>query len=78
MPSPVPVNIVGNTAQTRTVLTCLAITDKQKICSLIVNKCDKLKHFAAGNFVLITGAVETTDQYRMYATLENNAKVTCL
>jgi len=29
------------------------------------------------NSVLITGAVETTDQYRMYATVENNAKVTC-
>jgi len=55
---------------------CSAITDEQKICSLTVNNAEKLKHISEGNFVLIARADETSDQYRIYATLEKNAKVT--
>jgi len=56
---------------------CSGITDEQKICSLTVNNAEKLKHIAAGNFVLIARADETSDQYIIYCTLEKNAKVTC-
>ena len=55
---------------------CASITDEQKICMLTVNNADKLKHISEGNFVPIAGADETSDQYRIYATLEKNAKVT--
>jgi len=56
---------------------CSGITDEQKFCSLTVNNAEKLKHIAAGNFLLIGRADKSSDQYRLYSTLEKNAKVTC-
>jgi len=41
---------------------CAGIRDEQKVCSLTVNNAEKLKHIAAGNFVLIARAHETSDQ----------------
>ena len=61
--------------QLSTLVPCSGITDEQKICMLTVNNTDKLKHISKGNFVLIAGADETSDQYRIYSMLEKNAKV---
>ena len=55
---------------------CAVITDDQRICMLTINNADKLKHISKGNFVLVAGADETSDQYRVYSALEKNTKVT--